>query len=1113
MIKDFRHTHNFLLCIFILLNLSSFSQRIEEGNCSIKNYGAAEIKSSLQILNIVQDKRGVIYASSSAGINEFDGINWNYVKNVPPGVYSLAYDSISGVVYAGSIANDLGYLSFSSKGETEFISLLNYIPEKYKEFGTVYQTFVINNSVFFITRNYIFRIKNGKLRTWVSDGEFHIAFRLGDDLFIKKFNDGIYKITERDLQLVNGSEALADERIYFIIPLKKDEFLIGAKSQGLMRININFLKGGSAVFAINKISRINNELSDFLMNNELYYAKEISNNNIAFCTLKSGLVIASKNLDLYSLISVDQGLQDSYVNNVFEDKQKNIWVATNNGVSCLEYQSPFRYFNRQNKLEGTIEKIQEYDGKIYFASSQGLYVKESQFSTISKIEDIGIECFDLIKIKRKNKESMLIANKNGVSEIYNGEARPLIKNIFARSLYFSEKENKLLVGTMNGVLYMYDFSEKLPIQIYQNIEFGDIILQITQDAKNNFLISTRQNSIFYLKEKSVKISGITSKKFELISYYDSIPEEENRLYKINNELYVGNIKGLFKVLYDSQNNLFFKKTNDFGIEFSLSNDMICFTEDLNNKIWFYTLVRKYGKDKSELGYLERDNGKKYKYLSKKFKYLPDEIIMKAIYPFNQDLTWFGGSFGAISFNKKRKDFSPYIKHKNLIRLIQANNDTVFYGTFFEKVYSKILNQTIATAIYHQTDYINNTFEYQNNNLTFSFCSDSYILLSNNYYSTSLSKLGETESWSPYSKKTERQFTNLSEGNYVFKVRSINTFENYGEIAEFKFTILPPWYRTWWSYIIYLITGTFLVFGIVRLYTKGLNRIINTQTNELQQQKSQIEHKNKEITDSILYAKKIQQAIMPPENIIKEMFFDGFILFKPKDIVSGDFYWASEKENLKIVAAADCTGHGVPGAFMSLMGNENLNEIVNERNIVSPEKVLEELRFNIIRDLKQNTEGSESKDGMDIALTAYDAETRTLYFAGANNPLYFIRKKDISQPKDVIISEQNEEYILYEVKGNKFPVGIFIGGILPAFTLNKLLMKPGDTVYLFSDGFADQFGGPSGKKYKYKQLKKFLLDIQSMPLDVQKQMLAEELSAWQGNLEQVDDILIVGFKIN
>lgn len=280
---------------------------------------------------------------------------------------------------------------------------------------------------------------------------------------------------------------------------------------------------------------------------------------------------------------------------------------------------------------------------------------------------------------------------------------------------------------------------------------------------------------------------------------------------------------------------------------------------------------------------------------------------------------------------------------------------------------------------------------------------------------------------------------------------------------------------------------------------AINLDLARQTSEIKEQKEIIEEKNKDITESIRYSKRIQQAVLPSAERLVKYFPDSFILNKPKDIVGGDFAWFSERDKKVVVAAVDCTGHGVPGAFMSVIGNSFLNEIVNERKMTRPDVVLEVLRESIIRSLKQRSretgEPQGMKDGMDISVIRYDLESNILSFAGAKNPMYLVR---------------DGELMVY--KGDRFPIGVDADGVLIPFEGHDIPAQKGDCVYIFSDGFADQFGGPKGKKFMYKQFQDLLLSIHDKDMEVQKFILEETLTKWKGSLEQVDDILVIGIRI-
>ncbi len=270
----------------------------------------------------------------------------------------------------------------------------------------------------------------------------------------------------------------------------------------------------------------------------------------------------------------------------------------------------------------------------------------------------------------------------------------------------------------------------------------------------------------------------------------------------------------------------------------------------------------------------------------------------------------------------------------------------------------------------------------------------------------------------------------------------------------------------------------------------------------------IEEKNKDIRDSINYAQRIQKAILSDVNEIKEKLPQSFILFKPKDIVSGDFYWFSQKAGITFIAAADCTGHGVPGAFMSMIANSFLNEVVNEKNILQPDLILNELRKKIIKAMRQTGESMENKDGLDISFCAIS--NNKLSYSGANNPLWIVRKMESVSEFDETEPIALNNYKLVEIPADKQPIGTQPNA--KDFTVKSLNLLSGDTIYLFTDGYADQFGGPKKKKFKYKKLSELLLAIHEKPMEEQKNILGSTIENWKGELEQIDDILLIGVKI-
>jgi serine phosphatase RsbU (regulator of sigma subunit) len=274
----------------------------------------------------------------------------------------------------------------------------------------------------------------------------------------------------------------------------------------------------------------------------------------------------------------------------------------------------------------------------------------------------------------------------------------------------------------------------------------------------------------------------------------------------------------------------------------------------------------------------------------------------------------------------------------------------------------------------------------------------------------------------------------------------------------------------------------------------INSDLELKNDQIVRQKDIIEQKNQSITDSIQYASRIQAAVFPPLTFLSDWGLDNFILFKPKDIVSGDFYWGVRKNDKIIVAAADCTGHGVPGAFMSMLGHAFLDEIVNTREVENAAYILNCLRDEVINTLKQKGATGEARDGMDVSLVIIDLNAGRLDYAGANNPLYLVRKGR-----------------LIKYSADSMPIGIHFISFTP-FTNQSIEIMKGDCIYLFSDGYADQFGGPRGKKFMYKNFQNLLLANYEKPVSIQNEILDETFGKWKGDREQVDDVLVIGIHI-
>jgi serine phosphatase RsbU (regulator of sigma subunit) len=414
---------------------------------------------------------------------------------------------------------------------------------------------------------------------------------------------------------------------------------------------------------------------------------------------------------------------------------------------------------------------------------------------------------------------------------------------------------------------------------------------------------------------------------------------------------------------------------------------------------------------------------------------------------------------------------------------------------YDPGFELFLKSVFSDERYYMLDQLQ--FDYSDRSLVFNLSAPFY--LKDNSTSYQYFAEGMSEGWSEWSRSGELRFPVLPMGRFTLHVRARNVLNQVTGVSSFQVAIKPPW----WLSVPFLVASgiilVLLVLLIVRWRVRKLKRDkaileekVKERTLEIQKQKDEISDQKKEIMDSIHYAQRIQKAVLPSDKKVEQNLPEHFILYLPRDIVSGDFYWISAVDNRVIFAAADCTGHGVPGAFMSMLGISFLNEIASKSRRLSAGRILDNLRENVKETLSQEEGGTS--DGMDIALCVYDREKMTLQFAGAHNPLYLVRDGELT-----------------EFKADYMPIGIHIYEE-SSFKNHSIKVQPGDCIYLFSDGYADQFGGPEGKKFLTRSMKQMFTEVHSQPMPKQRELINQKLQEWMEGYEQVDDIIVMGVRI-
>jgi ligand-binding sensor domain-containing protein/serine phosphatase RsbU (regulator of sigma subunit) len=373
----------------------------------------------------------------------------------------------------------------------------------------------------------------------------------------------------------------------------------------------------------------------------------------------------------------------------------------------------------------------------------------------------------------------------------------------------------------------------------------------------------------------------------------------------------------------------------------------------------------------------------------------------------------------------------------------------------------------------------------------------------NQFKYSFGKTKENVHWQALGSQNYVILDRLGPGRYRLKVTGSDSEMNWNSTGTSLVIIVEaPYWRSKFGLAVMVIAGLFLVFLFFRFWIRQFfnlsreNQEREMFAKQIMLQKEELTLKNKSITDSINYAKRIQTAMLPPYKMFKSIFPSSFILFMPKDIVSGDFYWVNKLGNRIFVSAVDCTGHGVPGAFMSIIGFELFRKITNIEGLTRPSDILNRLNDDF-HEIFKDVDNVVLRDGMDVAFCSIDKKDMILEFAGAFNPLYLIRDNKIM-----------------EVKGDRFAIGLDETNFREQTFKNHIIpIQKGDIVYIFSDGFSDQFGGPDGKKYKYRRFRHLLLNLHQLPMEKQHEILENNVMEWRGVQEQVDDILVIGIKID
>jgi serine phosphatase RsbU (regulator of sigma subunit) len=764
-------------------------------------------------------------------------------------------------------------------------------------------------------------------------------------------------------------------------------------------------------------------------------------------------------------------------------------LCLDKGIAKIEYGSPFSWYNDNAGIEGVIMDVLEFNNRLYVASSTGLY-QSNDFSktknTISfnSVEECNAQIWDLEVLNN----TLYIATSAGLFQIASSSNVPELKIndkvIFSlkKSTYF---KNILYAGLENGLEVLKILENR--IVRYPVKDINGQVRSIEEENKYTVWLGTYGSRTIQLKrnEKLIPYYFESVRKFD---EKDNMPGYEVDVFKVSGKIIFSTDYGLKEIKRDSNNNLSFKPFCLFGKQFCDSSHVIYrIKQDLNNHIWMYSTSLSNDNSKGNLGYLVKVRNQ-YIWNNQVFNRIPEGDIF-TFYPQNEKNMWIGGTEGLFLYDLTKPIVNlTGIFYTHINSVIVNDDSLIFNGVFVNK------NNTVSVV--QPKEYLPE-LPYRFNNLSFTFSATNYIDENRTLFSYKLD--GFDRKWSAWTNEHKKQYTNIPEGTYTFLVKSKDVFGNEGIKASYTFIILPPWYRTSWAFASYLLILLFVIVLIIRVSiyrlkqtNKKLETLVQERTKQILEKNIQLNSALKDIQDSINYAKRLQDSILPQINELKNYFPDAFVFYQPRDIVSGDFYWLYHKNNETILAVADCTGHGVPGAFVSMLGFNLLNQIVYEKKETSPNKILSMLNVGIQRAFHQQN-NTNVRDGMDIAIIK--VTKNKIIFAGANRPLIYIDKN------------QNLQVLKPDKKGLDGITGNEI-----FFNQTEIDKSQVSFCCLFSDGYPDQFGGPKGKKFLLKRFKELLLKNNNLSANAQYMVLKSTFEEWKGNTDQIDDVLVVGVKI-
>jgi serine phosphatase RsbU (regulator of sigma subunit)/ligand-binding sensor domain-containing protein len=1042
-----------ILCLFL------FSGILKSQTYIFKNYGPDNNIPGGVVYTINQSDDGFLWIGTNYGIARFDGYTFfpvQYPDSVSTRNPTSSFKDKNGTIWFGF--SD-GTVFYTSGNDLIHLPLLNSNRISDIIEGPEGHIFIVpqGKAIFDIDPK---NPKEPNRHSFETDPVmFSASFTKSGELLIGTQENLLMCTLKKDSVSIEAViEGFDNSSVNSIQPTgDSSRFIVGTTDNGLFQLRLSD-KGGI-------ISRFKDQPQWETLS--IQAITEDSDHNFLVSTKDNGAIQFKltenyENIKSVRVFDTGSGLPANNVLSVFEDVEGNCWLAFNGqGISMLTSYAFGYYRIGKTSTENNIIFVKNYKDKYILGTPSGFHI-------FDPIAGKSLSFTDLTSVIGKTEiTSYCIDNYN--------------------NMWFGTSGNGLYLRNNSGSIRLFYRSGDSGTDDIRDIEIGD---------QNVWLATTFGAIVLDIK------SGKEKKRFDMDN---GLPHNVVNKIFISREgvTYIGTeSEKLYTV--DKDLNITSGKATMTG---SVLNKILSYSEGKDGIIWIATKGNGiFECIRDSVTAITKSNDLMTNYC---YGILAD----------SENFVWVGHERGFSRFNPATGAMSIFGKDFEKIGvcnpegMFESSDKKVFIGTTDGLIiYDRKSDMKKIIAPYNNINYVtingdkypflpSYTIKYNKKNVIQIFYSGiNFSAPDKVYYSTFLQNYDDD--WSKMNSSRETTY-NLRDGKYKFNLMSVNQEGlSQDKPVSLNIIITPPVWRKWWFILCVLAAVTGIIILIIHERDKSQKKIqeylekeLEARTSVVMKQKGEIELQNIEITDSINYAKRIQSSILPDINKLKETFKDAFILFHPRDIVSGDFYWFDKIEEDKfILVCADSTGHGVPGAFMSMIGSTLLQDIVTRQKISQPSQILTLLDKQIFSTLNQNVELGVSNDGMDMVVCEFNTKTRHIRFASAMRP--------------IIIVLDGESYY---IKGNRLSVG-GESAIEKYFDDQEYYLNEGDTVYLFSDGLPDQFGGIDGKKLKIARLKRLVEQVSKLPMNEQKEAISRFYFDWKGPYDQVDDILLIGVKV-